>query len=209
MTKKRKLRWGIGIGLAMLVILGIALMTGNHKRVSKEDARIFISPSTQSGNVYADGTTTEQGNMYAIADQVVELLEEAGCHVYMSDADCTLEEAVEKSNKKHADLHVAIHSNAVGDGVTVVRGCEVYAPAGDRQAAALAEKVYDRVADVTPGKDRGVKETDSLYELNHTRATGILIETDFHDNLEGANWLTTHRAELAQAIADGILDYLK
>lgn len=198
--------WG---WVAMAAVLAIVIFAVTRPPKIGSDALIYISPSTQSGNHYADGTTTEQQNMYRVAEQVVKILERRGCRVEMSGEGFTLDDAIGKSNQDNAVLHVALHSNAAGIEGASVRGCEVYYKSGNSRSKSLADSVYKKMEALTPDKDRGVKATDSLYELNSAdAAAAILVETDFHDNAAGSEWLTSNTKQIAEAVAEGILAYI-
>lgn len=163
---------------------------------------VYISPSLQSWNTGVGDYGTEKDRMRLIANSVVQLLQYNHLEVYTSRQDMSLSEAVDDSNHRGTQLHVAIHSNA-GNGQA--RGCEVfYKSESGRQAAQL---VYDLLCAITPVSDRGVKHTDSLYELNKTKAVTILIETAFHDNPDDAYWIMNHVLDIAEAIAKGVCGY--
>lgn len=73
----------------------------------------------------------------------------------------------------------------------------------------LAQAIDRRVASETGIKDNGVVK-DKLYVVNHADMPAALIETAFMSNpddlqmLSSAEW----RERMAQAIADGLMDYL-
>lgn len=78
-----------------------------------------------------------------------------------------------------------------------------------RESAALAEAVQQQGAAVHPGANRGVSQARFIV-LGTARRPAILVETGFSTNPTDARFLTSadgqHR--LAQAVADGIVDYL-
>ena len=51
-----------------------------------------------------------------------------------------------------------------------------------------------------------VKEQKSLYELRKTKAPAALLEVDFHDSSVGVGFITTHRSQIAEAIASCIIE---
>ena len=59
-------------------------------------------------------------------------------------------------------------------------------------------------------KDRGVIKS-RFYVINHTEAPSVLIEIGFISNLEERARLLKkgRREDIAESIADGILEYLK
>lgn len=120
----KKLR--IALTAAGCIVLALAAFTVSlYGRYMTPPARIvFLSPSTQAGNIYADGVTTERDNMNAIADLIGQHLPD-DFTVLRNDPNLTVKEAVDASNAAGSGIHVALHSNAAGTDA-VVRGCEVY-----------------------------------------------------------------------------------
>ncbi len=79
-----------------------------------------------------------------------------------------------------------------------------------RESALLADLVQRSGAKVHPGRDRGVSQ--ALFEvLKAARRPAVLIETGFATNRRDAQFLAsaTGQRKLAQAIAAGIVAYLK
>ena len=82
---------------------------------------------------------------------------------------------VAKCNAHTVDLDISIHLNAGGG-----TGCEVYYTSS--KGKTYAGKVSAAVASALGIKDRGAKESDTLYVLNHTTAPAILVECCFVDS---------------------------
>jgi N-acetylmuramoyl-L-alanine amidase len=78
-----------------------------------------------------------------------------------------------------------------------------------RESAALAEAVQARGAAVHPLADRGVSQARFVV-LSTARRPAILVETGFSTNPSDARFLASSSGQrkLAQAIADGIVEYL-
>ena len=78
-----------------------------------------------------------------------------------------------------------------------------------RESAALAETVQASGARVHPGGDRGVSQARFVV-LSTARRPAILVETGFSTNSTDARFLASAAGQrkLAQAIADGIVEYL-
>lgn len=173
-----------------------------------EDRVIFLSPSTQEFNVGYGDFGTEEYRMNRIADIVEELLKNQGYTVYRNNPNESLSQAVRKSNEIGPDIHVALHSNASGQGYNA-QGPEIFAnrpnTAGDR----LAHDIYDQIIAIYPdqSKGRGVLYTSSLYEIIRTNAPAVLLEVAFHDNPDDAAWIMNNENQIAQAIVTGIDNY--
>ncbi len=193
------------IVLCAFVFTAAAAVFAVCLRLSDPGARVvFLSPSTQGANLYADGVTTERENMNLLADLVQARLEARGFTVYRSDPDKTFREAVDASNALAPSVHAALHTNAVSGENRGVRGCEVYVRRHDYRSLRLASCLYESVSAATPTEDRGIKYTDTLSEVTDTASPCVLVELDFHDSPEGAAFLTGNREALADAVADGI-----
>jgi len=167
--------------------------------------RIYISPSLQPWNKYADGSGSEQDHMQAVGKRVVELLKQhKEFVVFTNRPGMTLQKAVKESNNLAVHAHVAIHSNAGGG-----EGTEVWIVKKGYNAEKFAKAIYKYLAPLSPGEDRGVKATTGLYEVRETKAPAVIIEVEFHDSAKLAAWIGQHHEELAQAIYWGICDYFE
>ncbi len=79
-----------------------------------------------------------------------------------------------------------------------------------RESANLANLVQHRAAKVHPGADRGVSQHNGFIVLLAARRPAILLEAGFATNRRDARFLASESGQraLAQAIADGIEEYL-
>jgi N-acetylmuramoyl-L-alanine amidase len=75
---------------------------------------------------------------------------------------------------------------------------------------ALAELVQARLVDATGANDRGVRQ-NLFYVIRNSRIPAILVELGFVSNPDEGRKLaeTAYRADLADALADGILTFLR
>ena len=88
--------------------------------------RIYLSPSTQEGNMYVTGGSEEY---YAnlIADAMVRYLQSSGVQYTRNTKDMTAASSIAQSNSGNYDLHLAIHTNAAPEGqYGEYRGIDVY-----------------------------------------------------------------------------------
>jgi N-acetylmuramoyl-L-alanine amidase len=107
------------------------------------------------------------------------------------------------SNDFGAEIHIAIHSNAGGG-----EGTEVFAYAPGTNSERLAKALYNQIAPLSPGTDRGVKYNPRLVEVGDlVKATACLIELDFHDSANGAAWLVNSANAIAIRLFKGICDF--
>lgn len=166
--------------------------------------KVYISPSTQEMNRGLLPFGTEEAEMNKIADVLMSLLIKDGRFVIKRNSiNMDPYQCAEDSNNFGSDIHVAIHSNAGGG-----EGTEVFAYGAGSNSEKLAKAIYDRIAPLSPGSDRGVKYNPKLIEVgNNVNATSCLIELAFHDNSGDAKWMFGSRDVIAKALYDGVCDY--
>jgi len=166
--------------------------------------RVYISPSSQKHNVGLSPFSTEETEMNEIADILVPLLVKDGRFIVKRNSPTMdVYQMAADSNNFDADIHVPIHSNA-GGGV----GTEVYAYGPNTNSEILAKSLYNQIAPLSPGADRGVKYNKNLYEVgDRVNATSALIELGFHDNQADATWLAYNHEMIADRLYRGLCDY--
>ena len=142
--------------------------------------------------------------MNKIANILIPILTKDGrFSVKRNSPSMDVYQIAQDSNTWGADIHVAIHSNA-GGGV----GTEVYAYAPKTNSERLAQALYDQIAPLSPGADRGVKYNPKLIEVGDSvHATAALIELGFHDNQADATWIAYNSQSIANGLYKGICDF--
>jgi N-acetylmuramoyl-L-alanine amidase len=166
--------------------------------------KIYISPSTQDHNTGVSPFTTEEFVMNTISDYFITLLKADGRFDVKRNSPSMddVYSIASDSNAWGADIHVAIHSNAGGG-----EGTEVFAYGANTNSERLAKALYNQIAPLSPGNDRGVKYKPGLIEVGDcVKATACLIELAFHDNLNDAKWLIQYPT-IAQALYKGLCNY--
>ena len=167
--------------------------------------KVYISPSTQEHNTGVSPFGNEENEMNKIADILIPLLTNDGRFTAKRNNPSMddVYSIAEDSNSWLADIHIPIHSNAGGG-----EGTEVYAYGPNTNSERLAQCLYNQIAPLSPGADRGVKYDPRLIEVgNGVKATSVLIELAFHDNLTDATWLAYNHEMIANALYKGICDY--
>ena len=166
--------------------------------------RIYISPSTQEHNLGVTPFSTEEAEMNKIADLLMPLLDRDGRYEFKRNLpSMNPYQCAKDSNDFGTDIHVAIHSNAGGG-----EGTEVWAYGSGTNSERLAKCLYDQIAPLSPGADRGVKYNPKLIEVGDSvRATAALIEMGFHDDLKDATWIAYNPEMISKALYMGICDY--
>ena len=171
---------------------------------------VFLSPSTQEDNVYAcDSTVTEESAMFDLAEEVKKLLEADGYTVYMCAEDDGVEDKVKTGNELKCGAYVALHTNSGGESGNG-EGTECYYSTKIPGSKELAQNIYNRVAELTPTDDRGLKDEKQrdLYEIKSNAYPCCLLEVEFHDMQETSRWILDNTEGTAKAIKDGIVAYL-
>lgn len=173
--------------------------------------KVYLSPSTQEGNVGYGNYGTEEFRMNQVADVVEKVLIDHGITVYRNKPTMALTEVVADSNNRNPDIHVAIHSNADSG---KARGCEVFCHKLQGEGYRLAQLLYKDMSDITPTADRGIKQGydyfgtgKHLYETAYTKVPAALIEIAFHDNPDDAVWIINNIDLIGNTIANSILTY--
>ena len=172
---------------------------------------IFLAPSTQEDDLYAcDKSISEEQAMFDLAGRVQALLEADGYTVIVCENDDNVKKKVTKGNELGCAAYVALYSNSNQNEVGG-EGTECYYNADIPGSQALAENVYNRVAELTPTDDRGLKDQEQrdLYEIMNNHYPCCLLEVEFHDNETGSQWILDNMDDTAKAVKDGIVAFLK
>ena len=164
----------------------------------------YISPSSQGGNIGAGNYGSEQKQMNLLADEIIPHLDRAGVSFHRADPSLTLEQRVKESNEMNAVFHLALHSNAGGNGKARGPIACYYSDAGKN----FGEKLVHALLALGQENNRAqsLHLRQDLYELRSTRAPACLLEVDFHDNPAGASFITSNRSRIAEAIARVIIE---
>ena len=118
----------------------------------------------------------------------------------------SLEERVWKANWWGADYFISIHCNSSTN--PNANGSEIYVYRSRTRAYYMAEDVLTHIVEQLNLRDRGVKINPDFYVLRKTDMPAMLIELAFITNPEDAQKLATDQQIFAEAIYDGIVEYL-
>ena len=164
----------------------------------------YISPSNQSANIGAGNYGSEKKQMNLLADEIIPHLDRAGVSFHRGDPDMSIQERARESNDMNAVFHLALHSNAGGNGTGRGPVAYYYSEAGK----AVAEKLVKALLELKPENNRAtnLNQNKTFYELRKTKAPACLLEVDFHDNPSGAEYLMHNRSKIAEAIAKVIIE---
>lgn len=164
--------------------------------------KVYLSPSNQTENRYAYGSTNEAEQCGRIADACRIALERSGVTVKLGHMP-SMQEKVRASDAFGAELHIPIHTNAFNGSVM---GTRMFCyNTGKGMAACKA--IFARVAPLSPGTSENIRVNAKLYEVRVPAAPTAYLECEFHDTVEGARWLVKNTTAIGEAIAHGICDY--
>ena len=164
----------------------------------------YLSPSNQSANIGAGDYGSEKEQMNLLTDEIVPHLDRAGVSFHRGDPDMSIQDRVRESNEMKAGFHLALHSNAGGNGTARGPVAYYYSDTGK----AFAEKMIEALLALKPENNRSsnLAQNKTFYELKKTAAPACLLEVDFHDNPKGAEYMIRNRSKIAEQIARVIID---
>lgn len=182
------------------------------KPYSTSNLVIIIDPGHggQDPGAIGLGGLQEKGVVLSISKEVALILEQRGVKAIItrsSDRYISLKDRVDLAEKNQADGFVSIHANAVGSGQSEVNGVETYYYSTGYN---LAQAIHHSIMRRLNVQDRGIRQA-RFYVLRKTSMPAVLVETGFvtgtidNRNLSKA----TYRQRIAEAIADGIIEYFR
>ncbi len=169
---------------------------------------IYLSPSTQEGNLYVIGGS-EEYYMNLIADAMEPYLRSSGIRYTRNTPQMNASSSIRQSNAGNYDLHLALHSNAAPPGrYGTVRGTDVYYFPGSIQGRRAAEIVAEGLREIypVPSLVRAISTTN-IGEVRLTRAPSVFIEFAYHDNEADANWIASNIEEIAANVVFSLTRY--
>ena len=151
----------------------------------------------------------EKDVILPISQDVARILQQKGVQAMMTrnaDYFVSLQGRTNLANRARADIFVSIHANAVGGNRSHVNGLEVYYY-GDRR---LADSIHRNILGQVNVRDRKVRRA-RFYVLRRSRMPATLVEVGFLTGYEDNAKLSdpNYRRQMATAIANGILDYIR
>lgn len=165
--------------------------------------KIYLSPSDQTNNKYAAGSTNEEKVCEQIADACAVALKRCGFEV-KNNKTSSMADRVAESNAWGADLHVPIHTNAHNAKTT---GTRIFCWDATGAGYKASKAVFDVLAPLTPGTSENVSVNKTLYEIKKPKASSVYVEVDFHDVNSVAKWLINNTKAIGETIAKGICNY--
>ncbi len=169
---------------------------------------IFLSPSTQEGNLYVTGGSEEYW-MNLLADAMEPYLIASGIEFSRNSPGGSATGSIRQSNSGSYDLHVALHSNAAPPDIYgQVRGTDVYYYPTSREGRRAAELIAENLKAIYPDPNKvRALGTTRIGEVRQTKAPSVFLELAYHDNAEDANWITENIPLIARTIVLALTEY--
>jgi N-acetylmuramoyl-L-alanine amidase len=155
------------------------------------------------------GGLREKDIILPIAQQVAAILEQRGVKAILTRTDdyfVDLAPRVEMARRANVDVFVSIHANAIANRPDV-NGLETYYYSSGQR---LAQTIHSSILQNVGVKDRGVRRA-RFYVLRNNPMPAVLVEVGFVTGRQDAPRLATtaYENQMAQAIANGILQYIQ
>ena len=156
------------------------------------------------------GGLLEKDVVLPIGKKIASILEQNGIQPILtrnSDFFVGLQGRVDIADRAHATLFVSVHANSI-DNRPDVNGLEVYYyDSGYNLAEVVRRSILRSISTI---KDRGTRKA-RFYVLRKSSMPSILVETGYMTGTEDNPHLANpeYQNHMAEAIANGILQYLK
>ncbi|HEY9826012.1 MAG TPA: N-acetylmuramoyl-L-alanine amidase [Stenomitos sp.] len=175
---------------------------------------VVIDPGHGGGDPGAVGINglQEKGVVLSVATQVAEQLRRKGMNAILTrtdDREIDLAPRVAKAEGVKADIFVSIHANSISLSRPDINGLETYYYSS-KEGYKLARAIHSSVLNGTTIQDRGVRQA-RFYVIRRTSMPSVLVEIGFVTGAQDAARLSSpaQRTKLAEAITQGILNYLQ
>ncbi|QUY42190.1 N-acetylmuramoyl-L-alanine amidase [Acaryochloris marina] len=156
------------------------------------------------------GGIQEKRVVLDVSTQVHNLLRKRGINAVLTrsgDREVDLPPRVAKAEGARADVFVSIHANAISLSRPDINGLETYYYVTGYR---LARAIHTSIRRAVSVGDRGIRQA-RFYVLRKSSMPAVLVELGFLTGRTDAAKLRTaaHRKRLAEAIAQGIVNYLQ
>jgi N-acetylmuramoyl-L-alanine amidase len=196
------------------------LSSSNLARISNSGYTVCIDAGhggDDTGTIGIDGSYEKDDNL-SLALLVADALEAQGVNVILTRSDDTFVELDNRAaiaNNADADLFVSLHRN-YSEGSADTKGIEIWIhSSGSAKSKDAANDIMSELEEAGISENRGIKQgtqgsTESNYAvIRETVMTSMIIEMGFMSNETDLKLFNTNKQDYAQAIADGIITWLK
>jgi len=177
--------------------------------------KVFINPGHDprfdSGAVNPVSGLRECDVTLSIGEILRDLLIDNNHQVYLLQSDNLIGEnsalpcVVETANDWKSDIFISLHCNAANQ---KAHGTETLVYKYGSSAEQLARLIQENIISELGTEDRGIKERPRLIVLNSTLMPAVLIELAFIDQEDDERLLINYQDKFAQAIYQGVSQYL-
>ena len=183
--------------------------------------KIFLSPSSQQNNHYAVGNTNEKEQMEALAGYVKALLDrEYLCETVIASPGLSInaEGRTREAKENRCDIYLALHSNAGGGGKAT--GAMAFYHPNSSTSKLLAANIVKELTSICPVRSNRSTSLENgmqafggagLVEVREPTKQGliaVLAETDFHDSILTARWISENKQTIAGAYVKALVSTL-
>jgi N-acetylmuramoyl-L-alanine amidase len=175
---------------------------------------VAIDPGHGGGDPGAVGINglQEKGVVFSVSSQVAQQLRRKGINAVLTrtgDQEIDLAPRVSTAARVRADLFVSIHANSISLSRPDINGLETYYYVS-AQGRRLAKAIHNRILRGTNMQDKGIRQA-RFYVIRHTKMPAVLVEIGFVTGSQDAARLASPagRTQLAEAITQGIMDYIQ
>lgn len=170
---------------------------------------IYLSPSTQEGNMYVTGSGSEEYNMNRLADAMEPYLRANTIRWTRNTPEMTAGSSIRQANQGTYDFYLALHSNgAPPERYGQVRGVIAFYYPNSANGRRAAEIFVENLKRIYPLPNLvTARSTTSLGEVRDSRAPAVLLELGYHDNISDARWVEENTDAIARNLVQSLTDY--
>lgn len=118
-----------------------------------------------------------------------------------------LNATIQSANTRGYDFGISLHCDLSDN--SHAHGAHVCFYPGSVKGSRLAACIAEPLARLLPGRANTVQSRPGLAVLKRTRSPWVLCECGFITNPENAALMKDHPGRIAEAIAEGVKDYLR
>ena len=167
--------------------------------------KVAIGHSTQENPVTGvAGIKYEEQLTEPVAEIAAQILRQHGVDAVSNAPHTKAGDVASWANKVGADVFVDIHTDAANG---KARGTSAFYHPGSSKGEVLAAHLYNFVGGVG-GVRRSMHSRTDLIALYGTKAVSALVELEFHDRADTANFVKDNWNAYGEAVAKAVLAYL-
>ena len=167
--------------------------------------KVAIGHSTQENPVTGvAGIKYEEQLTEPVAEIATRILRQHGVDAVSNAPHTKAGDVASWANKVGADVFVDIHTDAANG---KARGTSAFYYPGSSKGEVLAAHLYNFVGGVG-GVRRSMHSRKDLIVLYGTKAVSALVELEFHDRADTANFVKDNWDAYGEAVAKAVLAYL-